>query len=46
MIAHDFNLRLIMFISSCFEIREKIIWPLLEYWINVMIFINIEIVPW
>ena len=31
------NLRLIMFISSCFELRDKLIWPYLEYQINVMI---------
>ena len=31
------NLRLIMFISSCFEMRNKLIWPLLEYFMNVMI---------
>ena len=40
------NLRLIMFISSCFEIRHKLIWPLLEYWIHVMIYIIVEIEPW
>ena len=34
------NLRLIVFISSRFEMRDKLIWPLLEYWINVMIFIS------
>ena len=33
-----------MFISSSFEMRDKLIWPLLEYWINVMIYINTEIV--
>ena len=35
-----------MFISSCFEVRDKLIWPFLEYWINVMIYINVAIVPW
>ena len=39
------DLWIIMFISSCFEMREKLIWPLLEYWINVVIYINVEIVP-
>jgi len=40
------NLRLFMFFSSFFEMRDKLIWPLLEYWINVMLYINVEIVPW
>ena len=40
------NLRLFIFFSSFFEIRDKLIWPLLEYWINVMLYINVEIVPW
>ena len=40
------NLRLFMFILSFFEMRDKLIWPLLEYWINFMIYINAEIVPW
>ena len=40
------NLRLIMFISPYFEMRDKLIWSLLEYWINVMIYINVEIVLW
>ena len=34
------NLRLIMFISSSFEMRNKLIWPLLEYFINVMIYMS------
>ena len=33
------NLWLIMFISSCFEMRNKLIWPLLKYWMNVMTYI-------
>ena len=40
------NFRLIIFISLCFEMRCKFIWPLLKYWINVMIYINVEIVLW
>ena len=40
------NLWSIMFISSCFEMGDKLIWLLLEYWINVMISIKVEIVPW
>ena len=40
------NLRLTVFISSCFEMRDKLIWPFLEYWITVMIYINVAIVPW
>ena len=40
---YQVNLRLIMFISSCLEMRDKLIWPLLEYWIDVMI---VEIVSW
>ena len=42
------NLRLnyVDFISSCFEMRDKLILPLLQYWINVMIYIIVEIVPW
>ena len=46
--ANDYyvNLRFIMFIASCFEMRDKLIWPLLEYWINVIIYINVEIIPW
>ena len=34
------NLRLIIFISSCFEMRDKLICPLLKYWINVMIHVR------
>lgn len=37
---------LIVFISLCFEMRDKLIWPFLEYWINVMMYINVVIVPW
>ena len=40
------NLRLISLISSCFEMTDKLIWPFLEYWVNVKIFINAAIVPW
>lgn len=32
------NVRSIVFISSCFEMRDKPILPFLEYWINVMIY--------
>ena len=39
------DLRLTVFISSCFEMRDKLIWPFLEYWITVMIYINVAIVP-
>jgi len=37
------NLRWNMSISSCFQMRDKVIWPLLEYWINA-ICITVEIV--
>ena len=36
---------LIVFISLCFEMRDKLIWPFLEYWTNVMMYINVVIVP-
>ena len=39
------NLRLVVFISSCFEMKEKLICAFLEYWINVVpIYINVAIV--
>ena len=34
------SLQLIVFISSCFEIRDKVIKPFLEYWINFMIYLT------
>ena len=39
------NLGLIMSISSCFEMRDKLTWPLLGYWTYVMKYINGKIVP-
>ena len=37
------NLRLIVFISTCLEMRDKLLRPFLECWINVKIYINVAI---
>ena len=34
------SLQLIVFISSCFEMRDKVIRPFYEYWINFMIYLT------
>ena len=41
------NLRLILFILSCFD-KWETNWfdPFLEYWVNVLMYINVAIVPW
>ena len=46
--ANDYfvSLRLTVLISSWFEMKDKLIWPFWEYWVNVMIYINVAIVPW